>query len=130
MAPSGSTDGFLLLEALRSDGDCRPRLPTEAGSVERVIQLIESSFAAERLHAAVAFITGLAPATEILIVGASRDAADDLARRVTVAKGVTFGLHRASLTQLAARFAAADMARHGVAAATTLGTEAIAARAT
>jgi 5,10-methylene-tetrahydrofolate dehydrogenase/methenyl tetrahydrofolate cyclohydrolase len=67
-------------------------------------------------------------ATEVLIVGATRDAADDLARRVTAARGATFGLHRASLTQLAARLAAAEMARLGVAPATSLGSEAVAAR--
>jgi hypothetical protein len=41
---------------------------------------------------------------------------------------VTFGLHWASFLQLAARLAAAEMARLGVAPATTLGTEAVAAR--
>ena len=47
---------------------------------------------------------------------------------MTVARGVTFGLHWASFLQLAARLAAAEMARLGVAPATTLGTEAVAAR--
>jgi hypothetical protein len=50
-----------------------------------------------------------------------RDAADDLARRVTVARGATFGLHRLSLMQLAVRLEAAEMARLGVAPATALG---------
>src|SRR5207244_4210426 len=67
-------------------------------------------------------------ATEVLIVGASREAADDLARRITAARGVTFGLYRASLTQLAARFAATELARLGAAPATQLGVEAVAAR--
>jgi len=47
---------------------------------------------------------------------------------VTAARGATFGLHRASLTQLAVRLAAAEMARLGVAPATALGAEAVAAR--
>src|SRR5207247_9238574 len=51
-----------------------------------------------------------------------------LAGRGTVARGAPFGLHRASLTQLAVRLAAAEMARLGVAPATALGAEAVAAR--
>lgn len=87
-----------------------------------------SPAAAERLAAAAAFVERFPPATEVLIVGASRDAADDLARRLTAARGATFGLHRANLTQLAVRCAAVEMARLGVAPATTLGVEALAAR--
>src|SRR5439155_8010543 len=87
-----------------------------------------SASAAERLGAATAFVERFPPSTEVLIVGASRDAADDLARRVTAARGATFGLHRASLTQLAVRFAATEMARLAVAPATALGAEAVAAR--
>ena len=93
-----------------------------------MLQTSQSSSAAERLGAAGVFLERFPPATEVLIVGASRDAADDLARRVTLARGATFGLHRASLTQLAVRFAAAEMARLGVAPATALGAEAVAAR--
>ena len=47
---------------------------------------------------------------------------------MTAARGATFGLHRASLTQLAVRLAAAEMARLGLAPATALGAEAVAAR--
>ena len=93
-----------------------------------MLQTFQSPSAAARLGAAGAFLERFPPATEILIVGASRDAADDLARRVTAARVATFGLHRASLTQLAVRFAAAEMARLGVAPATALGAEAVAAR--
>src|SRR5438094_515385 len=93
-----------------------------------MLETFQSSLAAERLRAAGAFVERVPAATEVLIASASRDAADDLARRLTAARGATFGLHRASLTQLAARFAAAEMARLGVAPATTLGAEAVAAR--
>src|SRR5713101_6375975 len=78
-----------------------------------MLQTCQSSSAAERLGAASAFVERFPPATEVLIVGASREAADDLARRVTAARRATFGLHRASLTQLAVRFAAEEMARLG-----------------
>jgi RecB family exonuclease len=93
-----------------------------------MIRLVQSSSADARLRAAEEFLEGLAAATEVLVVGASRDAADDLARRVALTRHATFGLHRASLTQLAVRFAASAMARLGVAPATALGAEAVAAR--
>src|SRR3989441_6407580 len=95
-----------------------------------MLRTFQSSSAAERLGAASAFVERFPSATEVLIVGASRDAADDLARRVTAARRAPFGLHRASLTQLAVRFAAEEMARLGVAPATALGAEAVAARVT
>ena len=93
-----------------------------------MMETFASSSAAERLAAAGAFLERVPPATEVLIVAGTRDAADDLARRVTAARGATFGLHRASLMQLAVRLAAAEMARLGVAPATALGAEAVAAR--
>ncbi|HEU5323306.1 MAG TPA: hypothetical protein VFX28_21035, partial [Methylomirabilota bacterium] len=93
-----------------------------------MLHAFQSAAAAERCDAAGAFVGRLPPATEVLIVGASREAADDLARRVTAARGAAFGLHRASLTQLAARLAAAELARRGAAPATHLGGEAVAAR--
>jgi ATP-dependent helicase/nuclease subunit B len=92
-----------------------------------VIHVCQLASAEERLRAAVEFLGGISPATEVLIVGASRDAADDLARRLTLERGATFGLHRSSLTHLAFRFAAAEMARRAVAPASSLA-EAIAAR--
>jgi len=93
-----------------------------------MLEVFESLMAAERLHAATVFVERVPAAAEVLIIGASRDAADDLARRVTAARGATFGLHRTSLTQLAVRFATMDMARLAVAPATPLGAEAVAAR--
>src|SRR5881296_3107858 len=93
-----------------------------------MLEPFQSPSAAERLNAANAFVERVPAATEVLIVGATRDAADDLVRRVTAARGATFGLHRVSLTQLAVRLAAAEMARLGVAPATALGAEAVAAR--
>src|ERR671922_2583043 len=92
-----------------------------------MLEAFQSSSSAERVVAAAAFLERVPPATEVLLVGASRDAADDLARRVTAARGATFGLHRVSLTQLAVRLASSEMARLGLAPATALGAEAGAA---
>jgi CRISPR/Cas system-associated exonuclease Cas4 (RecB family) len=64
-----------------------------------------------------------------LIVGASRGAADDLARDVAATLPATFGLQRVSLTQLAARTAIVALATEGKTPSTRLGAEAVAARA-
>src|SRR5439155_4881949 len=67
--------------------------------------------------------------SEVLIVSASRGAADDFARLVARGRGATFGLYRFSLTQLAARFAAPLLGRRRLSATTALGVEAVSARA-
>ena len=72
----------------------------------RTIDVVESGSAADRLAAAEAFLDGVPADGEALIVGASRDAVDDLVRRVTRRRAPPFGLHRFTLTQLAARLAA------------------------
>ncbi len=74
------------------------------------IRLISSSSAAARLDLAAAFLAGRCPAEEALIVGASRGAADDLARRLAREAGATFGLTRFSLTELASRAAVSRLA--------------------
>ena len=91
--------------------------------------VIESASAASRLAAARAFLDRLPRDGEVLIVGASRGAADDFARDVARARGATFGLYRFSLTQLAARFAAAALASDRLSPTTALGVQAVAARA-
>jgi hypothetical protein len=93
-----------------------------------MIETFVSSAAVERVRAARGFVERVPAAGEILLVGASRDAADELARQLAVARGATFGLHRSSLMQLAVTFAAVETARLGVAPATALGVEAVAAR--
>jgi RecB family exonuclease len=93
-----------------------------------MLEAFQSSFAAERGAAAGAFLERVSPATEVLIIAATHDAADDVARLVTAVRGATFGLYRASLMQLAVRLAAAEMARLGIAPATALGAAAVAAR--
>ena len=90
--------------------------------------IVESASAAARLEAAAAFLRAFPPSQPITIVGATRGAADDLARRVALARGATVGVARFSLTQLAARVAATRLAGRGVAPATVLGSEAVAAR--
>ena len=82
-----------------------------------------------RLEAADAFLARWPAATEVLVVGATREAADDLCRRVAATRGATFGLHRFTLTQLASRIAAATLAARGATPATALAADALATRA-
>ena len=88
-----------------------------------------SPSSAERLSASRDVVRGCAPGARVLIVGASRGAADDLAREVAVTVPATFGIQRLSLTQLAARTALVALAADGDAPSTWLGAEAVATRA-
>ena len=92
------------------------------------LRIVESSEAALRLDAAHTWLT-THTGRGAVIVGASRGAADDVARRVALARGGALGLQRFSLTQLAARLAAPVLAGRGIAPATRIGSEAVAARA-
>src|SRR5262245_11038088 len=102
----------------------------KAGGAGRRIRVVESPAAVDRIEAATRFLATLSPGAEALVIGASREAADDLVRRVTASVGASFGIHRASLLHLAARLAAPEMARLRIAPTSMLGTEALAARIT
>jgi len=93
------------------------------------VRLIESSASEMRLAEARTFVRDRAEHADVLLVAGSRGAADDLARSIARESGATIGLHRSSLTQLAARLAAPALAADGRSPATALGSEAIAARA-
>jgi RecB family exonuclease len=93
------------------------------------LRIIESSESARRLSEARAWVEARLE-RGVLIVSASRGAADDLARAVATARGGAVGLHRFSFAQLAARLAAPVLAARGIAPVTMIGAEAVAARAT
>jgi hypothetical protein len=93
------------------------------------MRIITSTSAAVRLAAARSFLGGRPPAAEIIIVGASRGAADDLARAISRDQGATFGITRFSLTGLAARAAASYPAERRRIPGTQAGAEAVAAHA-
>jgi RecB family exonuclease len=94
------------------------------------LRIIEASDASQRLAEARAWVAARADGPGVLIVSASRGAADDLARAVALARGGAIGLHRFSVAQLAARLAAPVLAARGIAPVTYIGGEAVAARAT
>ena len=75
------------------------------------IRVVESSATEQRLAEARAFIARHASSgADLLIVGATRGAADDLARSVAARSAATIGIHRFSVTQLAVRLAAPSLA--------------------
>jgi hypothetical protein len=92
------------------------------------LRVISSTSAAARLAAAAEFLDTYPAASEVLVVGASRGAADDFVRTVALGRGATFGISRFSLTELAARLAADRLAQVRTVAGTQAGAEAIAAR--
>jgi len=94
-----------------------------------MVRLVTSTAAAARLDVARRFVLEVPSGTELLIVSASRGAADDFARGIAAARGATFGLYRFSLTQLAARLAAPRLAVARLSPTTALGVQAVAARA-
>ena len=96
----------------------------------RSFRIVQAASAAARLAEAASFLRQFPPDQPVTIVSATRGAADDLARRMAVERGAILGLARFSLTQLAARVAVTRLAGEGIAAATTLGGQAISARAT
>src|SRR5205085_11526912 len=109
-------------------GRCRfPEIPARRPEAF-MLRVITSTSAAARLSAAQAFLDEHPPDREIVIVAASRGAADDLARGVAARRGATFGLTRFSFTELAAR-AAASAGGQRRAPGTQAAAEAIAARA-
>ena len=92
------------------------------------IRIVEGAEASARLDQAQRWLTARA-GRGALVVSASRGAADDLVRSVARTLGAAAGLHRFSFTQLAARLAAPVLAARGIAPATRVGSEAVAARA-
>jgi CRISPR/Cas system-associated exonuclease Cas4 (RecB family) len=96
---------------------------------DAAVTAVQSGSAAVRLREARRFLKQFEPGAEVLLLGASRGSVDDLARAIAMEKRATFGLHRLSFTQLAARVAAMELASRERAPTTTLGHEAVATRA-
>jgi ATP-dependent helicase/nuclease subunit B len=90
---------------------------------------VQSGSAAVRLREARRFLEQFEPGAEVLLLGVSRGSVDDLARAIALERGATFGLHRLSFTQLAARLAVVELASRERAPTTALGHEAVATRA-
>ena len=81
-----------------------------------------------RLERASAWLEGRGQSEELLVVGATLDGANELARVIATGKGVTFGWHRLGISQLAFAIASSGLAQRGLAPLSRVGTQAIVAR--
>lgn len=93
------------------------------------LTLIASPAAAERLAAAREFAAGAAARGSLLIVGATRAAADEFAARVALERGALFGVGRAGFYELMTRLALPRLASEGLSPTSVLGEEALVSRA-
>jgi ATP-dependent helicase/nuclease subunit B len=91
-------------------------------------KIVSSARASERIGAAAAFLEALPAGAEAVVIAASREAADDLVRGISLRRGATFGLHRLTLNRLAGLLAADHLNGNGFAPAGALAVEAITAR--
>ncbi|MXY23443.1 MAG: PD-(D/E)XK nuclease family protein [Acidobacteria bacterium] len=106
--------------------DARPLAPASR------ITILTGPAAGARLDAAADYLRRNlqdSTAPEVLLVGQTREAADELARGLALEAGATFGLHRFGVRQLAWRVAAVELARRGLAPASPLAAEAVATHA-
>ena len=87
-----------------------------------------SSTGHRRIHCAQRWLENRAAAEEVLIVGATLDAANELARKVAKKKGAAFGWHRLTLPQLAFAIAAPILAARGLTPLSRIGAGALVAR--
>jgi hypothetical protein len=81
-----------------------------------------------RLERARVWLESQSLSEEVLVVGATLDGANELARAIVKEKGAAFGWHRLSFSQVAAAVAATVFATRGLVPLSRLGTEAIVAR--
>jgi ATP-dependent helicase/nuclease subunit B len=81
-----------------------------------------------RIRRARTWLEGRAPADELLVVGATLDAANELVRSVAKGRAAVFGWHRLTLSQLAVAIAAPMLAARALTSLGQIGTEAIVAR--
>jgi ATP-dependent helicase/nuclease subunit B len=90
--------------------------------------VVVSVASSRRIARAKTWLTSRPQTEEVLVVGATLDAANELARQVVQDKGAAFGWHRLSFSQLAATIAAPLLAERGLVSLSRVGTEAIVAR--
>ncbi len=100
-----------------------------SGGTTSTIRIITSTSSASRLRVASEFLHQTPSDQDVLIVAASRGAADDLARRASAGRGATLGWHRVSVLQLAARLGIDALVAQGRLPGSPLGSEAVASRA-
>src|SRR5207245_2294385 len=115
------------------DGDPADDHRARAGAVgerplSRKTRLVIGPDAPARVAAAAAWLAAHPRDAEVLVLGPSWEACDDLVRAATVATGARFGTVRLTLDRLAVRLATRTLARDRRAPATGLSLAAVAAR--
>jgi ATP-dependent helicase/nuclease subunit B len=95
----------------------------------RTIRLVVDADSSARLAVAGAWLEARPADAELLVVGPSWEACDDLVRGATTAAGARFGTLRLTLDRLAVRLATPALARDRVAPASAFSLNAVAARA-
>ena len=93
------------------------------------VQVLSASSASARLQAVRERVLSASTGDEILLVGASRAAADEIAARIARDKGGLFGVTRTGFMELATRLALPSLARAQRSPMSGLGTEALVTRA-
>jgi hypothetical protein len=89
---------------------------------------VKSSAARTCIRRAEAWLQSRMPDEELLLIGATLDAANELTRRVARKKGAVFGWHRLTLPQLAFAIAAPVLATRGLTPLSRIGADAMVAR--
>ena len=93
------------------------------------LEFLVAASSRERVEAAAAALQQLASVSRVLVVGASRATADELAFVAAKRAGGLFGVTRVGYAELATKLALPSLARRGLSPTGGLGGEAIAARA-
>src|SRR5580704_19688886 len=92
------------------------------------VHAVTSSASHRRISRAQRWLEIRAAAEEVLIVGATLDAANELAREVAKKKGAAFGWHRLTLPQSAFAISAPILAARGLTPLSRIGAGALVAR--
>jgi hypothetical protein len=90
--------------------------------------VVTSVASRSRIDRARAWLETRDAAEEVLVLGASLNAANELARSLAKTKGAAFGWYRLTLTQLAANIASPVLTERGLASISQIGSEATVAR--
>jgi RecB family exonuclease len=92
------------------------------------VRLVTSPAASARIGVAEAWLAARAAGEEVLVVGATADAANELLRRLAASRGAAFGWHRSTLPRLAASLAQPALGAARAVPVSALVAEALAAR--
>ena len=89
---------------------------------------VTSASSRRRIERARAWLESRERDEELIIIGATVGAANELGRQVASRNGAAFGWHRISLPQLVSIVAAPELSRRGVVSLTRIGTDAVTTR--